>query len=699
MKDLIGVLLPPHRSTLAPTVAAASGFAIIDATGPHIPEVPEGSWVRTRPGRPAPGTGPVILAELGAPIPGRPTWLETSVGGPVPEGFAGLVLKGREAGGLCGDEDGLVALASCPEPGRVLLDAGVGPTTAAAAAALGAAGIVLVEQHVALPEMQLPERLLRYLSSCQPDAITRVVQGWRVANPPTASVLRELSSTGDPWALTRDLWTAGDVDAHLWIAGQGLALAPLLAERHHTLGELIRTYRGHWHAGKAGGVGAASGVPSARPVDTIEDLHSPGTAADTGGLMGSAVLWQFAAWMGQPITGGPDEAEAATGCPRVGVDTEEPPHVSATPEPAHAAAPTPAPANPTAQQASPQSEPPATPVSPTAAPAIAIVGIGCHFPKSRGAEQFWDNILNEVSAIQPVTEGRWDPDLYLDEDRGVPDRTYTTIGGFIDDFSFDSRRFRIPPRVADQVDPVQQMTLQCVADALDDANLKVDKKSDGRPFDRERCAVILGNSLGGEIKDAYAIRLNWPVVEERLRALPRFQGLNPQERESLVGDLREAYLSNLPRIDEDSMPGELSNVIAGRIANAFDLGGPNFTVDAACASSMAALQSAIQTLQNGECDLAVSGGADRTMGIASYVKFCKIGALSPDHSSPFDASANGFVMGEGCGIMVLKRYEDAVRDNDKIYAVFRGIGASSDGKGKGITAPNMKVRSCVHSSR
>jgi len=455
MKDVIGVLLPPHRSALAPTVAAASGIAIIDATGPHLPDVPEGSWVRTRPGRPAPGTGPVILAELGAPIPGRPTWLETSVGGPIPDGFAGLVLKGREAGGLCGDEDGLVALANCPEPARVLLDAGVGPTTAAAAAALGAAGIILVEQHVALPEMQLPERLLRYLSSCQPDAITRVVQGWRVANPPTASVLRELSNTGDPWELTRDLWSAGDVNEHLWIAGQGLALAPLLAERHHTLGELIRTYRGHWHAGKTGGVGAASGVPSARPVDTIEDLHSPGTAADTGGLMGSAVLWQFAAWMGQPITGGPDEAEAATGCHRVGVEPEEPKDNAPQTKAAEVSSQQPSQA-PAAQEAPPAVAAP----TPKAAPAIAIVGIGCHFPKSRGPEEFWENILNEVSAIQPVTPGRWDPDLYFNDDRGVPDRTYTTIGGFIDDFSFDSRRFRIPPRVADQVDPVQQMKLQ-----------------------------------------------------------------------------------------------------------------------------------------------------------------------------------------------------------------------------------------------
>ena len=136
------------------------------------------------------------------------------------------------------------------------------------------------------------------------------------------------------------------------------------------------------------------------------------------------------------------------------------------------------------------------------------------------------------------------------------------------------------------------------------------------------------------------------------------------------------------------MPGELSNIIAGRVANVFNLAGPNFITDAACASSLAALQAAAEGLLSGKFDAALTGGIDSSMSPESYIKFSKIGALSPDGSRPYAEGANGFVMGEGAVVFLLKRLEDAERDGDKIYAVVRGIGGSSDGKGKGITAPN-----------
>ena len=136
------------------------------------------------------------------------------------------------------------------------------------------------------------------------------------------------------------------------------------------------------------------------------------------------------------------------------------------------------------------------------------------------------------------------------------------------------------------------------------------------------------------------------------------------------------------------MPGELSNIIAGRVANVFNFSGPNFITDAACASSLAALQAATEGLLSGKFDAAVTGGIDHSMSPESYIKFCKIGALSPDGSRPYADGANGFVMGEGAVVFLLKRLADAERDGDKIYAVIRGIGGSSDGKGKGITAPN-----------
>ncbi len=152
--------------------------------------------------------------------------------------------------------------------------------------------------------------------------------------------------------------------------------------------------------------------------------------------------------------------------------------------------------------------------------------------------------------------------------------------------------------------------------------------------------------------------------------------------------MQQNIRSTIPEITEDTMPGELSNIIAGRVANIFNFSGPNFVTDAACASSFAAMQSAIQGLNAYQFDAVLTGGVDRNMGVESYVKFCKIGALSPDGSRPYADGANGFVMGEGAAIFLLKRLEDAERDGDKIYAVIRGIGSSSDGKGKGITAPN-----------
>ncbi|MEZ4317290.1 MAG: SDR family NAD(P)-dependent oxidoreductase [Myxococcota bacterium] len=694
MSGGIFVLLPAPLAHLASVVREAGCTPVIDATGAHVPAVPDGAWIRTRPGRPAPGTGPVILAELGAPIPDRPTWLESSAPRAVPAGYAGLVLKGREAGGLCGEDDGLLALSECPEPGRVLLDAGVGPDTAAAAAALGAAGVLLVEPHLGCPEIGLPAPLARRLALAD-DEISQVIGGLRVANSPIAPVLRDLVRGGSPWALADELYEQGPMK-RLWFAGQGLALAAELAQRHGSLRNLLAAYVSAF-TGWEDRVRAGVAASVAQVVHTASALGSAHAAAGVGGTVGSAVLWQEAAFLRRPVSGGSLVAALATGQPVVAdADAIEAVKASLGPAPSRGVAPS----KPAPSVAAPVAPAPVAAVpgpspvgaaEPQARPAIAIIGIGCLLPGgATSAERFWDNIVGERSAIGTVPPDRWDVDLYFDEDHDAPDRTYTRIGGFLEDFEFEPKRFRIPPKVANQVDPVQQITLTAVADALADAGLQVDMRDKkGRAFDRARCAVILGNSLGGEVSDQYAVRLAWPAVERQLGAAPSFRSLPEAERVRVMGELEARFLEGLPEINEDSMPGELANVIAGRIANAFDLGGANYTVDAACASSMAAIDNACKALQNGEADLCITGGADRSMNVATYVKFCKIGALSPDHSAPFDDSANGFVMGEGAGIMVLKRYEDAVADGDRIYAVIRGIGASSDGKGKGITAPNI----------
>src|SRR5208282_1476316 len=184
----------------------------------------------------------------------------------------------------------------------------------------------------------------------------------------------------------------------------------------------------------------------------------------------------------------------------------------------------------------------------------------------------------------------------------------------------------------------------------------------------------LGNSMGGTKKESTDLRVYTALYQSRLLEAPAFSKLPATIRDAILKETEQGIKSGLFTITEDSMPGELSNVISGRVANVFNFNGANFTVDAACASSLAALDQAVHGLQFREYDMVICGGVDQMMSPPAYVKFCKIGALSPDGSRPFDAGANGFVMGEGVGICVLKRLSDALKDGDKIYALIRAIG-------------------------
>ncbi len=330
---------------------------------------------------------------------------------------------------------------------------------------------------------------------------------------------------------------------------------------------------------------------------------------------------------------------------------------------------------------------------------IAVIGIGLRFPGSDSPNSFWEQIVSGRSGIGPVPEERWGKlHFYYDPDPKAPDKSYTQIGGFIRDFAFEPLKYRIPPAVARKMDRTQQMAVTCVADALQDAGLSPEQ------LKGKRVGVILGNSMGGDTTDRYAERVSLPRSVSCLEEAVGSLGLDASIKKDLVADFRSRYLENLPDITEDSLPGELANIISGRVANVFNLEGPNFTVDAACASSMAAAMNAMAALRDGSIDYAVTGGVDAAMHPSSFIKFCKVGALSPDGSRPFDESANGFVMGEGAGIMILKRVSDALRDGDRIYGTILEIGSSSDGKGKGITAPNSAgqeraVRACLNASR
>ena len=316
--------------------------------------------------------------------------------------------------------------------------------------------------------------------------------------------------------------------------------------------------------------------------------------------------------------------------------------------------------------------------------AIAVVGMGAILPDAPNVAAFWKNICDGLYSIREVPADRWKAELYYDPDPAAPDKTYSKIGAWVRDFHFEPQKMgiAIPPRVVEVMDPAQQWGIATAYQALQDYGYPE------KPLNLSRTAVILGNAMAGENHYRSTLRVHMAEVLDTLSGLSAFQGLSQPLQAELLKGLHTGMTASLPRITEDTMPGELGNIIAGRIANVFNLAGPNFVTDAACASSFAALNFAMDGLISHAFDAVLTGGVDRNMGVESFVKFSKIGALSPDGSRPYAEGANGFVMGEGAAIFLLKRLEDAERDGDRVYAVVRGVAGSSDGKGKGITAPN-----------
>jgi malonyl CoA-acyl carrier protein transacylase len=314
--------------------------------------------------------------------------------------------------------------------------------------------------------------------------------------------------------------------------------------------------------------------------------------------------------------------------------------------------------------------------------ACAIVGLGAVLPDAPSAPAFRDAVWAKKYSITDVPKDRWSAADYYDPDPQAPAKTYSKIGAWVRGFVFDWKRWHVPPRVAEAMDEGQQWAITIAAEALADYGWPK------KPLDTERTGVVLGNAMAGERHYLTTLRISFPEYERLLLEAKEFMQLPAEVRSAILTGWRERVAARLPDITEDTMPGELSNILSGRVANVLNLRGPNFTTDAACASTFAALDAAVDMLVAGHCDAVVTGGVDRNMGTNSFVKFSKIGALSATGTRPFGDGADGFVMGEGSAAFLLKRLADAERDGDRVYAVVRGLGGSSDGKGKGITAPN-----------
>jgi acyl transferase domain-containing protein/NAD(P)H-dependent flavin oxidoreductase YrpB (nitropropane dioxygenase family) len=303
---------------------------------------------------------------------------------------------------------------------------------------------------------------------------------------------------------------------------------------------------------------------------------------------------------------------------------------------------------------------------------LAVVGMGCMLPDSPNVRRYWENIVRRFDAIREIPPERWRIDDFYSADRLERDRVYSKWGSFLDDHVFDPFKYRIPPAALANIEPIQLLALEVAEQALEDAGYRY------TGFPRERTAVIFGAAGSHDLGLGYAFRT---MVRHHLGNIP---GMSKEQQQEVCAGVEE----QLPEWSEDSFAGFLLNVVAGRIANRFDLRGPNFTVDAACASSIAALQTAVEQLRAGKCDAALVGAVDGTNNPFCFMSFAKTHALSPHGKSrPYDKDADGIGLGEGLAAIVLKRLSDAERDGDKIYCVITGVGSSSDGRNRSMTAP------------
>ncbi len=307
---------------------------------------------------------------------------------------------------------------------------------------------------------------------------------------------------------------------------------------------------------------------------------------------------------------------------------------------------------------------------------VAIVGMACVMPGAGDVEAFWSNILDGVDSVTEVPASRWNQAAHFDPDHDSSHRdagrdpmSVSRWGGFIPDVGFDALRWGIPPASLASIDPAQLVSLVVAAAALDDAGY-----GEGG-FDRDRASVVVATGSGGaaDLPAGFLLRLLLRTHGVPLGALP------PELDEYL------------PELTEDGLPGVLTSVIAGRIANRLDLGGKNLTVDSACASVLVGLDIACNELTARSSDLVLLGGVDLHNGAQDYVSFSAAQALSRSgRCRSFDADADGMTLAEGAGCLVLKRLADAERDGDRIYAVVKAVAGSSDGRHLGLTAPRQE---------
>lgn len=312
---------------------------------------------------------------------------------------------------------------------------------------------------------------------------------------------------------------------------------------------------------------------------------------------------------------------------------------------------------------------------------IAVVGIACRYPDADTHEQLWQNVLAGRRAFRRLPDERMRAEDYYSPDPAAPDRFYSSKAAVLDGFEFDRVKYRVAGSTFRATDMTHWLALDTAARALEDAGFPF-----GEGLGDLSTGVIIGNTLTGEFSRANLMRLRWPYVRRTVGAALREQGWDDTALAKFLEELETRYKSPFPPIGEDSLAGGLANTIAGRICNHFDLKGGGFTVDGACSSSLLSVATACDALAAGRLDVAVVGGVDLSIDPFEVIGFAKTGALATGEMRVYDRGSNGFWPGEGCGMLVLMRDQDAVAQGKFRYASVAGWGYSSDGRG-GITRP------------
>lgn len=318
---------------------------------------------------------------------------------------------------------------------------------------------------------------------------------------------------------------------------------------------------------------------------------------------------------------------------------------------------------------------------------IAVIGLACWYPDSRNPRQMWENVLSRRRQFRQLPDQRLPVADYYHSDPHEPDKTYAKQAAVIDGFDFDWASMRIPKSTFNSTDITHWLSLEVAIKAIKDAGYSRDN------IPGEHTGVILGNSLAGEQSRANTMRLRWPFVRRAFLSASKKNGLSRQQLMEIETAFETYFKSAFPAASEDSLAGGLSNTNAGRICNYLDLKGGGYVVDGACSSSLLAVATAASKLAEGELDLVLAGGVDISLDSFELIGFAKTRALTDNEMTVYDRRGDGFIPGEGCGFVVLKRMEDAIKDGDYIYAALQGWAISSDGGGTGLTAPSAQGQS------